>query len=216
MALVEKFATRSGTKTLFTLNQDLLLERSVLSGDAPRIEVPGVPAESWWFGRETRTAAAVHAAKPVHIEDKPSKSFRDAKGKLAYIKLHGSMNWRRPRGDVVVLGGAKEQAIKQFRILRINTAVFRAALKQPGARMLVIGYGFADAHINQNIASGVAEGLKLWIVDPRSPESIRSNLKQQGMTSIWKAVIGYSPGPWIKLFDRLTTDYRLLEEGFWT
>ncbi len=214
--LLKTFSKGPGTKCLFTLNQDLLLERFMLSGDAPRVDIPGVPSESWWFGREVATAPWPHASHPVTVSDDPGPSFRTAKGKITYIKLHGSTNWRRPRGDVMVLGGAKEAAIKQFRILRINTAVFRAALKQPEGRLLVIGYSFADDHINRSIAIGVKTGLRLWVVDPSDPEKIRSSLRARGMGTIWNAVVGYTPGSWHHLFDGRGVDHQLLERGFWT
>src|SRR5205085_3568151 len=114
-----------------------------------------------------------------------------AKGGVTYIKLHGSTNWRRPRANVVVLGGAKEAAIRQFRILRMNNAVFRAAMRQSDARLLVVGYGFGDDHINKTIAVGVKGGLKLWIVDPLDPATIWATLKKKRIAQIWDAVIGH-------------------------
>lgn len=214
--LVKTFARGPGTTCLFTLNQDLLVERFLLSGDSPRVEVPGVSSEAWWFGRQIATAPWQNRAHPVEVLDDPGPSFRSANGRVTYIKLHGSTNWRRPRGDVMVLGGAKEAAIEQFRILRINTEVFRAALNQPKARLLVIGYGFADDHINRSIAMGVKAGLRLWIVDPMDPEQIRARLKDRKMGAIWNAVIGHTPGAWHNLFDGHGVDHDLLEKGFWS
>lgn len=206
----------SGTTCLFTLNQDLLLERYLLSENSPRVEIPGVPDQGWWFGREVRTAAWVQKATPVTVSPVPDADFRKAKGKILYIKLHGSMNWRRPRGDVMVLGGAKEAAINQFRILRLNTAVFRRALAQPDARLLVIGYGFGDDHINRTIAAAARKGLRLWIVDPRSPETVREQLSKKRLMGIWESVIGYYQDGWERLFDVTSVDHGLLEQGFWS
>jgi hypothetical protein len=42
---------------------------------------------------------------------------------------------------------------------------FRARLSQPDARLMIIGYGFRDPHINEILWSSTRSGLKLFIVD---------------------------------------------------
>ncbi len=46
----------------------------------------------------------------------------------------------------------------------------------PGARLMTIGYGFADPHINQAIVDGSkAGGLKMFVVDPRGRGALDRN-----------------------------------------
>jgi hypothetical protein len=47
---------------------------------------------------------------------------------------------------------------------------FDAYLGRPGARLMVIGYGYNDSHINDAIGRAVERGLKLFIVDPLGME----------------------------------------------
>jgi|SRR5579871_928912 len=190
---------------VFTLNQDLLFE-SFLLRYPNLLGPPGVESAM------SRTTATVAPFEP--------KRFKSIKARTSYIKLHGSMNWRDLGGQVIVLGGAKEAAIRRFDILRMNSAIFRRALMQPDGRLLVIGYGFGDEHINRIIADAVGQGLKLWIADPRDPSSIRATMcEQKGKTSwggIWKSVVGHSTGS-EELFgeDNDGIEFELLRERFW-
>jgi hypothetical protein len=84
------------------------------------------------------------------------------------FKLHGSSNWRDQEGsEVMILGGAKATAIQRFPVLSWYADVFRSSLFQPGARLMIIGYGFRDGHINAALESAVDAGLKVFIIDPK-------------------------------------------------
>ena len=198
--IVHTFTGDRATSCFFTLNQDLLFERVASRLGGLELLVPGVSS-----------------VLPVGTRVNPfdAMAFRAIKGKRSYIKLHGSMNWQEPGGGVAVLGGAKEAAIERFDILRMNTRIFRKAVVQPGARLLVIGYGFGDPHINENIAIGAREGLKIWIVDPRSPDAILKQLLQVKASGlIWRAVIGHSSPPVADLFNPATIEHRFWRERF--
>jgi hypothetical protein len=141
--------------------------------------------------------------------------FRFGKGRPIYVKLHGSMNWFEEGGGVAVLGGGKEETIERFDVLRINSRIFRKAANQSGARLLIIGYGFGDAHINEMIAMGVRSGLALWILDPRPPGAIRRQIDKIGSsTLIWQSVVGHSTCSVNELFDPATVDNKLFVERF--
>ena len=142
-------------------------------------------------------------------------TFRMTKDRVSYIKLHGSMNWRVGDSDVVVLGGAKTEAINRFPLLRMNNAIFRRALRERDTRLLVIGYGFADEHINEAIAQGIAarNGLTLWIADPKDPEVIWKTMMKHGL--IWHSVVGHSRSA-VDLFRPKTSDHELFHGRFWT
>jgi hypothetical protein len=188
-----------GTTCFFTLNQDLLMERlPKFQGDFGFV-IPGV---TW--GSDPQF---------TKVDDFSPTPFEALAGKRAYLKLHGSMSWHAAHGDVAVLGGAKKAAIDQFDILRMNNAIFRQALMQQDARLLVIGYGFADDHINETIGLGLDRGLKLWIVDPREPASIRERLSHRGR--IWHSVVGHYRGPATDLFAPGTIEEHFFRDRFW-
>lgn len=60
-----------------------------------------------------------------------------------------------------------QQEIGSTPILQWYLQLFEAHLSQPDARLMVIGYGFRDEHINAAIDRAAARGLKLFVIDPR-------------------------------------------------
>jgi hypothetical protein len=78
------------------------------------------------------------------------------------------------------MGGDKSANIEASSLLRWYAEVFRSAVCEPDARLMIIGYGFADPHINAHIRDGAAAGTKLFIIDPngvdviRNPQAVRS------------------------------------------
>jgi hypothetical protein len=86
------------------------------------------------------------------MEPNPS-DFRLAPGVQPYIKLHGSCNWNDgpSGGRILITGGEKAVSINQFSILSWYHKEFRNKLMRSGARLMVIGYGFSDTHINDAI-----------------------------------------------------------------
>jgi hypothetical protein len=71
------------------------------------------------------------------------------------------------------MGGAKTQVIGQTSILNWYAHVFEESLVADNTRLMVIGYGFRDDHINAAIARGIEGGLKLFIVAPEGAELVR-------------------------------------------
>jgi len=63
--------------------------------------------------------------------------------------------------------------IGQTPILNWYAKVFDESLSTSTAKLMVIGYGFRDDHINAAIARGVENGLKLFIVAPEGAEMAR-------------------------------------------
>ena len=121
--------------------------------------------------------------------------------KLNLIKLHGSINWRdrNPKGgedDVLVLGGGKSAMIDRFRLLRAYHHLFRDVLDGGNVRLLVIGYSFGDPHINDVIRRAVeTKGLKLFIVDLKSPRQMKSDLEDSGNGALWSGLVGFLNRP---------------------
>jgi hypothetical protein len=96
-----------------------------------------------------------------------------------YFKLHGSMNWVGPSGGrLLVMGGNKTTTMRRHPILMWYAAKFVELLSKPGARLMVIGYGFRDNHINQLIYEAWQKGnqtMSMFIVHPDGREILKVN-----------------------------------------
>jgi hypothetical protein len=111
-----------------------------------------------------------------------ASDFRLASGVQPYIKLHGSTNWNDglSGGRILIMGGQKAVNINQFPILSWYHQEFRTMLMRPGARLMVIGYSFSDAHINDAIMDAIKQSdLKTFLVDPAT-DSRRANTSCMG------------------------------------
>ena len=130
------------------------------------------------------------------IATRPNPSdFRLAPGVQPYIKLHGSCNWNdgSSGGRILIMGGQKAVSINQFPILSWYHQEFRNMLTRPGARLMVIGYSFSDAHINGAIMDAIKQGdLKIFLIDP-SGDKILLDKRDPG------AMIPEHAGPLLEL-----------------
>lgn len=169
--MVQTFLTRFDA--VFSLNQDVLLERHYCNDNIALVgarkwlgaQLPGMkqtpspePLHSNCWGRSTWAPAAA-------AEFQVDKQFQPL------FKLHGSSNWRNPEGkSLLVMGGAKAIAIGRNPILGWYSKQFDEYLGGPGARLMVIGYGFRDPHINNAISRAVAQGLKIFVIAPDGAE----------------------------------------------
>ena len=155
---------------IFTLNQDLLLEshytkcnfsngrdyRRWLGQEAPGLEpAPGSAEQDY-------RKLFRNAWQPVEQSE-----FQVRSGTQPIYKLHGSSNWiERDGADLLVMGGGKKEIIAQHPILTWYAEQFSRSLCDYNTRLMVIGYGFRDHHINKVIAQAVYEyGLKLFVID---------------------------------------------------
>lgn len=159
---------------IFTLNQDALLEHHYFRHIAlagPRrwngAQLPGlrripnnevIVDPSW--GKDTW----------VPLED-----FRIENGLQPCFKLHGSSNWKDSEGgSLLVIGGNKSRTIRSHAILTWYFEQFREILSEGGARLVVIGYGFRDPHVNDVIIGAVQRsGLQFFVIDPSGSDVVR-------------------------------------------
>lgn len=175
--LVSKFLTQFAA--IFTLNQDLLVERHYLDGSpelyrSDRWNGVGMPAIS----AGQKTASIIGRKWHILGED----SFKVEPRIQPYFKLHGSSNWVAPDGSAtLVMGGNKLDLIGGSPILAWYRDEFEKRLCQGDARLMVIGYGFRDEHINEVIIRAIMEsGLKLFVVAPEGVEVARARNRQRG------------------------------------
>jgi hypothetical protein len=156
---------------IFTLNQDLLLERHYFDDNI------NIQQSQKWRGWQIPGMKRLHISAitdPVRDkvalltpEDSPPTAV--GAGVQPYFKLHGSSNWVNGSsgGRLFIMGGNKAVEIDRYPILSWYHRQFREYLSRPGARLMVIGYSFSDQHINAAIAAAVDNGtLRLFIIDP--------------------------------------------------
>ena len=167
--LTKHFFTRFDQ--IFSLNQDLLLEQHYMNENVMLLS----QGFSSWGG------AYLPGMKPITpYERNLSKTFLypDQKENFVLkerlqpiIKLHGSSNWASQQGDhLLILGGDKESQLSKFDILNWYFDLFKKSLNSI-TRLMIIGYGFQDPHINTALHNAVRDNnLKIFVISPDGPE----------------------------------------------
>ena len=169
----------------FTLNQDLFVERFYSNSDTEKlIDIPGLPQRSpKWFngmlGTQLKSEDWVKLPDLRWVE-KYNENFW-SKGSylpLAYIKLHGSYSWKFHDGRPgIVIGHAKTDLLTKEPLLRWYQSLFKQVLCEGDRKLVVIGYGFNDPHINDVIADAIKyKRLKLHIISPKPPSEFQEDL----------------------------------------
>jgi hypothetical protein len=96
------------------------------------------------------------------------------------LKMHGSVDWARVGNQVVKTAGSEPRRplIIYPRLSKFESSYeqpflemmsrFQASLRQPNTGVLVIGFGFNDAHVTQPLLSALDSNvnLKMIVVDP--------------------------------------------------
>src|SRR5262249_51018124 len=125
---------------------------------------------------------------------------------------------------VLIIGGSKQQAIGTFPILRSYLGTFESALTASDSRLMVIGYGFRDNHVNDVLGRAISNGLRLFIIDPNGAE-LAFRLNQTRMnrgiaattpleTMLKQAVIGGSRRRLSEIFGPDNTEYNKIARFF--
>jgi hypothetical protein len=197
-----RFLTRFDS--IFTLNQDTLLESHYLPIVAqedfaknpyqgPRnlgAHRPGLVS-----ALDTLTFGSIASQIPLY---KAGDDFSPVPNLQPYFKLHGSIDIRDGRDMMLILGGDKEADIAKHPLLESYHARFQWWLNMPRARLMVIGYSFADAHINRIIFDAIENsGLKVFIVGPDGAKTIGANesFPLNPPQTIKDAIVGASSRP---------------------
>ena len=123
---------------------------------------------------------------------------------LIYLKLHGSYGWKASdESNQMVIGKNKTELIDKEPILSCYFNIFKEAIKEGNKKLLIIGYGFGDKHINKVILSGVKEhNLRLYIMNTSSFSELRSNIinGHYYALSLLSGVSGYFPHSFREIF----------------
>jgi len=150
-------------EAIFTLNQDTLLEHHYLTQFVPS------RSDNRWSDWDM--PGFTHARHPSGSKDSRARKVIDGTafalqpGAQPYLKLHGSHDWVDKSGYVLITGGNKETDIGEIPLLGAYLAHFRASICSVHARLMIIGYGFGDRHINSILLEASRRGAKFFIVD---------------------------------------------------
>lgn len=168
----------------FTLNQDLFIERFFFLGyqQASLLKIPGLEHAKWFNGHLASTLTKedhIRLPDQARVEKFSSTFLSKSVECFAYVKLHGSYGWRSSHdgSDVMVIGHGKLGSIEKEPLLKWYLSLFEEILKEPNRNLVVVGYGFADEHINNVITDAIHDcGLRLYVVSPKLPSEFREML----------------------------------------
>ena len=123
------------------------------------------------------------------------------RGQVNVVKLHGSFNWRTAEGrNALVVGTAKAGQVAASKLLTWYHDIFRRVLCAGGVRLLLVGYGFGDEHINAVIADATQNhGLRVFIWDAGVNLRERVAAAPHG-PAIWNGVLSTATRPLIEVF----------------
>lgn len=200
--LIDQFRGSGAEPGLFfTLNQDLYVER-VYVGDNQQTVLPGLPG----YGHLARGRQESPLKEQDLVRLPSAGDVQAAQGRLAdqragllYVKVHGSQHWISESGEPrMVLGKAKSTQIVSEPLLDWYFKLFEEALLRPGCRLLVIGYGFRDLHVNDVLKRAARQGLRMHILSPTPPTEML--FLRNGLDEVWQRLGGYYQCDFRKLF----------------
>lgn len=136
--LVRTFLTRFDA--IFTLNQDLLLERHYLDGNVALSD--SRKWDGWHIPGMRRITSTVSGLDNPNLGawEQIESDFNVSARLQPYFKLHGSSNWIGPDSqELLVLGANKASIIDRYPILKWSHSQFSERLSHPDTRLMVIG-----------------------------------------------------------------------------
>lgn len=191
--IVNKFSfSEGGSGYIFSLNQDLLLERlaadylkklnfdirSGRDGEVHGLLLPHYgPVNSPFYGyREndpSRYAQSVFINENIIQQkiDAWKKSHENTYEQIhrivpCLVKLHGSYYWDVDNNNkkLWIIGGNKKENIYRNPLLSLYFEKFKEVMYLTN-KLYVIGYGFGDPHINEVIQESCENGTQLIVID---------------------------------------------------
>jgi hypothetical protein len=223
--IVDLLSQNNQKTFFFTLNQDLFIER-LISGIRLPISTPMMERFFIPNSIESKQPLDNNNFKVVPNKEKidSEKGKILQKNELHYIKLHGSFGWKSSDGSSkMVIGRNKEKQITNEPLLLWYFNVFEQVLFQREIKLLIIGYGFRDIHINEIIAEAIEKhGLKLYIISPTAPNTFKEGLIKADPDNgqiIFQGLSGYISANFQDLFPsngNETDGWRELKEIFFT
>jgi len=198
---------------MFTLNQDLWPERHLYNNLAYGSASPSLPGLQRRANQQIFTTDIGPYTDAFVMQPLPDAALEGRlRGHFNVVKLHGSFNWRTLEGEhELVVGLGKSDRIAASSLLSWYWEIFERVLSAGNVRLLVVGYGFGDEHVNAAIADAVEHhGLTLFIWD--TTPSIRDRvLASPHGAVIWRGLLSTTTRPLIDVFpsdQAETAEYR--------
>lgn len=178
LKLFSSFCGTAGeTGIIFTLNQDLFMERFSKSKALGLGTLRYMPYMQKIESSQLDPDFRVELPDEQFLDDFRAKHLSSV-GDRIYVKLHGSSGWVSQDGsDRLILGIAKKEEIANEPLLKWYFKLFEDALYRSDVRLLAIGYGFRDSHINEVLIKAISEyGLKLFIISPEDFKAFQKRI----------------------------------------
>ncbi len=217
-AFLNKFSSNEKTAKgfIFTLNQDLFFERKYINGH--RFIYPGIKYP-YQLNEPIRRDLPLPREMYITISSKKTSAEEQEKelkiGNSFYVKLHGSFNWRSSdQQQLIITGENKIEKIKTVGLLSWYWDILRDVLTQGDAKVLILGYGFKDKHLNQVLEKAIFEkNLKIYILSPEPFSSMRAAAKQyQFHKALEEGLSGYFQSDLLGLFPSDQSETQLLQD----
>lgn len=178
---------RSQINFFFTLNQDIFVER-LISDTKKSIMWPGI-GKRFFIPRSSECKRPLENNNFINVPDgdkldTTKRAVDLPNNECNYIKLHGSFGWKSPdpdKSDKLVIGRNKETLIADEPLLKWYLDLFEQVLSHGGMKLLIIGYGFRDDHINEIIMKAIEQepSLRLYIISPVKPRGFIKELSKE-------------------------------------
>ncbi|MBI3307657.1 MAG: SIR2 family protein [Candidatus Omnitrophica bacterium] len=171
---------------IFTLNQDVFIERYYYDHVCIFLHLGlNEPAIGDHIHKNQPLASEEYkiiSEKPI-TEEQKEKHF--SQGHSFYIKLHGAFNWKRDdKQHLAIVGFKKKNSIEKHPLFKWYLEIFKEALAQRDQKLLIIGYGFGDDHLNEIIREAIKNsGLKIYIITPLPIAQFKMHLEKQYETN---------------------------------
>jgi len=115
----------------------------------------------------------------------------------------------------MVVGAQKAGQIAASPLLKWYFDIFESVLSVGDVRLLIIGYGFRDEHVNATIADAIEHyGLKVFIWDT-GPNLRDRVLAAPHGASLWKGLLSMATRPLVEVFpsnQAETEEYRRIRQ----
>ena len=197
---------------IFSLNQDLMLERHYLHHPLNVTLASGNRWNGWEFpGMRVQPPNGPGLPDPAKDRWSPKApaEFRVSPNLQPVFKLHGSTTWFDEAGQIMVMGYNKLTTIQSQHILRYYNAELERCLSLPSARLVVIGYGFQDTHITTGIRRMISASGRMFIIDPLGVDVTdeNRNLTVRLPNDFLNIIDGASTRPLREIFGGPSADY---------
>lgn len=208
------------TSSVFTLNQDLFLERLFLESDIKLLPSPYIGSCIYNYKPNAQQIGkhTAHCYLHSNPEWKNDDGIMPTQEKLnelkkiwsdtvirntpLYYKLHGSIGWKSPIQNriPIIMGTGKSNQIQEEPLLKEYFEIFEKTLSKTGLKLLIIGYSFCDHHVNEIILNSINNyDLQLHVLNPQSISEFKQDIatrnlsgtKKYSLSSIFNKMYGY-------------------------